>query len=479
MQQDGNLVIYDKNGDTNTAIWASNTVRQIGQYKLIMQNDGNLVIYNSAMTAIWASNTVGRGAAPYRLVLEDDCQLFIYSIAGIPTWTSSNPTNQPTSDPTQSPTNLPTSNPTNQPTSIPTPSPTNLPTSNPTNQPTSIPTASPTFNPSEVPSDNLSGNPSMNPSENPSSNPDASSNPSTNPSENPSSHPSAPPITSLYEKTDDDLIMIANAAFTLGLDKNLLEKIRNLAQSQKASAREELKQSTMNALALATSSQFQHLVDPNDPHFVPVLRLWNAQGATVIDGIDQRTRTCDMISSPNSQVHTETKKCVCDGHELFALCMMKLGSDALFFLNHQENTRRNQQTLSTCTLQFRPTRDNTPMAIDELLSHFTGVDKRAMSVKGECSFDLPVPFLEAKGAVEIVVPGDPIFSIQGALDEVAKGTFSVDDLNIEYENTWGDISGKICLKIPGGSDPAFPMSYYTIKDMLALVGIDPCFLSIR
>ncbi len=58
MQADGNLVLYDGAG----AVWASNTNGQGGQY-VIMQGDGNLVIYNAGGIAVWASNTAGNPGA--------------------------------------------------------------------------------------------------------------------------------------------------------------------------------------------------------------------------------------------------------------------------------------------------------------------------------------------------------------------------------------------------------------------------------
>ncbi|MBP2173106.1 hypothetical protein J3E05_001438, partial [Methanococcus voltae] len=54
MQSDGNLVIYKKD---NKPIWASNTDGKGGN-KLVMQSDGNLVIYKKDNKPIWASNTV-------------------------------------------------------------------------------------------------------------------------------------------------------------------------------------------------------------------------------------------------------------------------------------------------------------------------------------------------------------------------------------------------------------------------------------
>ena len=54
VQGDGNFVEYSSSG----AVWASNTVGRGGN-RLIVQNDGNLVLY-SPSAAVWASNTVGR-----------------------------------------------------------------------------------------------------------------------------------------------------------------------------------------------------------------------------------------------------------------------------------------------------------------------------------------------------------------------------------------------------------------------------------
>ena len=54
MQGDGNLVLYDSEGQ---AYWASRTNGNPGSL-VIAQNDGNLVIYNSDGHAIWATNTV-------------------------------------------------------------------------------------------------------------------------------------------------------------------------------------------------------------------------------------------------------------------------------------------------------------------------------------------------------------------------------------------------------------------------------------
>lgn len=84
MQSDGNLVIYDKAG---TPRWSTVTSISFGNAKVIMQNDGNLVLYRvSDGTPFWASNTGGSGAN--RAVLQDDGNLVLYTASGAGVWAS-------------------------------------------------------------------------------------------------------------------------------------------------------------------------------------------------------------------------------------------------------------------------------------------------------------------------------------------------------------------------------------------------------
>lgn len=79
MQGDGNLVIYQSGVG---AIYASNTDGTGSPtFKLAMQSDGNLVIYGSG-GATWASNTNGVGQGPYTLVMQNDGNLVIYDRNG-------------------------------------------------------------------------------------------------------------------------------------------------------------------------------------------------------------------------------------------------------------------------------------------------------------------------------------------------------------------------------------------------------------
>lgn len=81
MQTDGNAVIYD---NTPTAIWNSHT-QGSGAVRLIMQDDGNLVIYTTT-AAVWNTGTQGHGTS--RAVLQDDGNFVIIDDNGDVTWNS-------------------------------------------------------------------------------------------------------------------------------------------------------------------------------------------------------------------------------------------------------------------------------------------------------------------------------------------------------------------------------------------------------
>jgi hypothetical protein len=80
MQTDGNLVLYGG----GRPLWFSGTGGS-GATKLVMQIDGNLVLYRANNTPVWWSGTGGRGASS--AVLQDDGNFVIYTNSGgIPTW---------------------------------------------------------------------------------------------------------------------------------------------------------------------------------------------------------------------------------------------------------------------------------------------------------------------------------------------------------------------------------------------------------
>ena len=72
MQDDGNLVVYDHN---EKALWASGT-HNIAVQKCIMQTDGNLVLYRYDEQAVWDSGTDDKPGA--NLIMQDDGNAVIY-----------------------------------------------------------------------------------------------------------------------------------------------------------------------------------------------------------------------------------------------------------------------------------------------------------------------------------------------------------------------------------------------------------------
>lgn len=81
-QDDGNLVVYTTT-DKKTALWSSGTQgKSVG--KVVMQLDGNLVVYGPGGTtskdAHWGSGTVQNKNA--KLFLQDDGKLGIYDSRG-------------------------------------------------------------------------------------------------------------------------------------------------------------------------------------------------------------------------------------------------------------------------------------------------------------------------------------------------------------------------------------------------------------
>jgi hypothetical protein len=77
MQPDGNLVVYDEN---NHARWASNTAG--AGHHTQFQPDGNFVVYDASNHALWASNTCCNQG--YNLHVQEDGNVVIYA----PGWSS-------------------------------------------------------------------------------------------------------------------------------------------------------------------------------------------------------------------------------------------------------------------------------------------------------------------------------------------------------------------------------------------------------
>lgn len=82
MQTDGNAVVYSPAGG---AIWVTGTSG--AGNSLTLQADGNIVVYSAQGGALWSSASVGRGT-PAFLAMQNDGNLVSYSAAGAPLWSS-------------------------------------------------------------------------------------------------------------------------------------------------------------------------------------------------------------------------------------------------------------------------------------------------------------------------------------------------------------------------------------------------------
>jgi hypothetical protein len=80
LQKDGNLVIYNH---SNTATWSTHTSGS-SVSNLVMQSDGNLVLYDTSGNALWRSGTRGLGGT--HVIIQDDGNLVIRSDAGTAIW---------------------------------------------------------------------------------------------------------------------------------------------------------------------------------------------------------------------------------------------------------------------------------------------------------------------------------------------------------------------------------------------------------
>jgi hypothetical protein len=87
LQDDGNLVLYKRESSGVKPIWATGTNgKGKGPYNIYLQGDGNLVIYDSTDSPIWATGTNGRGTEPYTLVINDSGIINLIDNSNIIIW---------------------------------------------------------------------------------------------------------------------------------------------------------------------------------------------------------------------------------------------------------------------------------------------------------------------------------------------------------------------------------------------------------
>ena len=88
MQPDGNLVLYDG----PNALWSTNTWNVPAALKpthAVMQADGNFVLYSATDAPVWQSGSGNKQAE--RLVVQDDSDIAIYTGAGVRVWAAGVP----------------------------------------------------------------------------------------------------------------------------------------------------------------------------------------------------------------------------------------------------------------------------------------------------------------------------------------------------------------------------------------------------
>lgn len=89
LQTDGNLVIY---GPNMSVVWNRGT-QGLGGTTLAMQTDGNLVLYTATGGVVWHIGANGRGGT--RLQMQDDGNLVLYTATNGVVWASDSPTVPP------------------------------------------------------------------------------------------------------------------------------------------------------------------------------------------------------------------------------------------------------------------------------------------------------------------------------------------------------------------------------------------------
>ena len=80
MQSDGNLVLYNQ---ANTPLWHTNTYGNPGA-RAVLQTDGNFVVYSSTNAPLWHTHTYGTAAD--RLNVQDDANVVLYGSTGAYYW---------------------------------------------------------------------------------------------------------------------------------------------------------------------------------------------------------------------------------------------------------------------------------------------------------------------------------------------------------------------------------------------------------
>lgn len=78
MQSDGNLVLYNR----GRALWSTRTNGNPGAH-FVVQSDGNMVVYSAAGSALWNSGTNRAGQNAFGLMVQNDRNMVEYQISAL------------------------------------------------------------------------------------------------------------------------------------------------------------------------------------------------------------------------------------------------------------------------------------------------------------------------------------------------------------------------------------------------------------
>lgn len=90
MQRDGNFVVYTSpDFSPVNAQWSSNSTEK-GQppYRLVLQDNGNLIIFDANNVKTWSTRTAEVGERPYHLIMQIDRNLVLYDCNQRAIWAS-------------------------------------------------------------------------------------------------------------------------------------------------------------------------------------------------------------------------------------------------------------------------------------------------------------------------------------------------------------------------------------------------------
>jgi hypothetical protein len=80
--------LNEKDTNDNSQLWSTGTSRDSGDntYRIIMQTDNNLVIYNSFNSPIWNTVTYGKGYIDCFIKINNNGNLAMYKSGGSVVW---------------------------------------------------------------------------------------------------------------------------------------------------------------------------------------------------------------------------------------------------------------------------------------------------------------------------------------------------------------------------------------------------------